>query len=145
MGNEAKTDYYDWSSYIFLTMTTRILREADLRELKEIHSRFYLDEFSFPDFANKFLGTFAIIDDDGSIITAGGLRTITECILITDKLKSPKIRQQALLQALATSSFVNSAAGYDQFHCWIKNDPSWERVLTRYGFRQTNGRALVNG
>jgi hypothetical protein len=126
-----------------LGVIVRTLYPRDLDELKRIHEKFYKDEFSFPNFYDKFLCVAAVIDND-EIISAGGIRTIAESVVITNKDASVRKRQEALKQILGFSMYAADHSGYDQFHAFIQ-DEQWERHLLNAGFKHTKGKALVYG
>jgi hypothetical protein len=121
-------------------MIIRALQESDLNQLKEIHACFYKDEFDLPDFFNKFLCSFVVIDDD-TIISAGGVRTIAESIIITNKNVSVKTRREALYHILQASMFTCGSSGYDQLHAFIQDD-NWQKHLVKIGFKSCKGNAI---
>jgi len=124
----------------------REIRTEDIKALEEIHARFYRDEFNFTElFDSKFICNFVVFDDrDDTIITAGGIRSIAECILVTDKSKSVRTRRQGLYQVLDASRYFSSRSGFNQLHAFVQ-EPSWKEVLTKVGFRSCKGDALVIG
>jgi hypothetical protein len=125
-------------------MTLRELRMEDVMKLKEIHKKFYEHEFEFPDFFNGFLCAFACVDDEENIITAGGVRTIVESVLVTDKSFSTRKRRNALYSILGASDYVARRMEYDQLHCFVQDD-KWMKCLNKIGFVPTKGRSLVLG
>lgn len=122
-------------------MIIRELRQTDIDELKRIHDKFYKDEFTFPDFFNKFLCSFVIISEDDRIISGGGVRPIAESILVTNKDIPVRIRREALYRMLDASSYVAKTSGYDQLHAFIQSY-SWEQQLMKIGFKTCKGNAL---
>lgn len=120
----------------------RALKEIDIPELLRIHADYYADEFSFPDFEKKFLCAFAATDDDGKIISAGGIRLIPEAVLLTDKGYSVRARRKALFEILSALIYVTEKDGYDQVHAFVQEE-NWERVLTKIGFEPAIGKVLV--
>ena len=77
-----------------------LLENKDLKEILELHQKFYKDEFLIQDFLANCLHAFAIKDDSGKIISAICLRTLIEVNAMTDKDLSLRQRRTALLQAL---------------------------------------------
>jgi len=124
-------------------MLVRSLTSADIAELKKIHEKHYSQEFSLPNFMRGFYGAFAIDNDKGQIVTAGGVRAIAETILITDKDFSIKERNEALLNALNVSEFLCKKFGHDQMHVFIQDEKYKNLLLKRVGFSSTKGQALV--
>jgi len=123
-------------------MNIRAMKPEDLEVLREIHEKYYRDEFPFPDFEQHFLCSFVCHGSDGRIISAGGLRTITESILITDECCSVKERREALLQILNTSIFVANKFKYSQIHAFVE-EGKWKIHLEKIGFQETKGQSLV--
>jgi len=120
----------------------REIYSADMMKLREIHEKYYAHEFEFPEFHKHFLSYFASVDDEsGKLITAGGVRLITEAVLITDKDASVKSRRKALYEMLAGCNFVTSRNDYDQLHCFIQ-DEDWLNQLIKVGFSRCRGTAL---
>lgn len=118
----------------------RSITPEDLEELKQIHERFFKDEFYFPNFMN-FICAF-VIEDDNGIITAGGIRDIAECVAVTNMSRPPKERLAALYQLLDASTFVCDKSGYDQMYVWSQN-PKYSRRLMRNKFRLPQGQSLI--
>ena len=123
-------------------MKIRSLQESDFGQLRDIHARFYKDEFSFPDFIDNYLCSFAVVNHDGQIISASGIRTILESVAITDKRFSVRDRRKALLEILHASTYISSKNGFNQIHAFIQ-DESWLKHLEKYGFIPTKGFPLV--
>jgi hypothetical protein len=120
----------------------RSLLPSDLDELKRIHDAHFKHEFDLPDFM-KFICAFVVTDDsDGKVITAGGVRNIAECLLVTDLSIDPRVRIKALYQMLHASKFVCEKSGYDQMFVWSQN-PAYTRRLMRNGFRLPQGQSLI--
>lgn len=127
-----------------ICMIVRHIDENDLEQLKEIHKRYYDKEFPFPDFRDNFLCNLCVADDNNIVITGGGIRTILESIIITDKSRSPVDRKDALYSMLAASTYCVEKLGYDQLHAFVQ-DKVWLNRLKRVGFVETKGQALVIG
>lgn len=123
-------------------MRIRALRPTDLTVLQEIHREFYREEFEFPNFAKHFLGCYVVHDDDNQIISAGGLQTIPEVVLLTDKRQTVRARMEALLEILQASLFIADKFEYTQIHAFIQ-EHGYEEQLKKKGFQQTKGTPLV--
>ena len=119
----------------------RPIMQDDYTQLKELHEKFYKDEFTLPDFINNYLLGF-LVEKDGNIITIGGIRTIAEVILVTDKSQSVRVRRDSLLEALRVAILTAGINKYDQIHTFIQ-DPKWKNHLEKIGFHETKGTALV--
>lgn len=123
-------------------MIIRSLQAEDLNQLKEIHAQFYKHEFEFPNFLDKFECVFVVVDDSEKIITGGGVRTILESVLLTDKSFAPRIRREALYNMLQGSTYVGEKLGYKEIHAFIQDD-RWSQCLKKIGFKNTVGESLV--
>jgi hypothetical protein len=125
-------------------MNLRALSLKDIPRLKKIHEEYFKNEFEFPDFINGYLCAF-VVEDEGQIITASGVRTLAESVLLTNKSGQFTIaeRREALLKILDASQYICKQYGYDQLHAFIINDENWARHLNDYGFHPTKGKALV--
>lgn len=121
----------------------RPFKEEDIEIIRDIHSRFFENEFDFPDFLKGFICAFTIVDDDDSnkIIACGGVRTLAESILITNKDFNPRIRRKALLEVLDASCYFAGKTGHNSVHAFIQ-DPEWLHHLKRVGFKDCKGKAL---
>jgi hypothetical protein len=121
-------------------MIIRSLVGGDLEKLRQIHEKYFKEEFDFPDFATNFIGTFAILNN-GKIITAGGVRTIAESVLITDLGIPVNQRSEALYKALDLSKYFCKINNYDQLHAFVQGD-NWVRRLEKEKFHPCKGMAL---
>jgi hypothetical protein len=119
----------------------RELRPDDLEKLKFIHEKYYKEEFNFPDFSRHFLCAY-VVERNGKIITAGGIRTIIECITITDKDLSVRERRDGLGYILNASRYFTKRNGYNELHCFVQ-DNNWMKHLLDSGFTTTAGISLV--
>lgn len=118
----------------------RQFKSEDINQIKEIHEKFYKDEFSLIDFCQRFLNFF-VIEEDEQIICAGGVRAIAESVIITNKDFSPKIRRASLYQMLDAQMFTCGKDGYKHLHAFIQ-DETWKEHLKKVGFQDCKGNAL---
>src|SRR3990167_3721699 len=93
-------------------MIIRALQPSDIDKLREIHTKFYETEFLFP--------SFLVVDDNENVISGGGVKSIAESIIITNRDYSPHERKSALLQILQASIFVANRNGFEQLHAFVK-------------------------
>ena len=124
-------------------MITRAFDSGDVEKAREIHARFFANEFTFPDFLKGFYCSF-VVEDDKGIVSAGGVRPICESIIITDKDRSVKDRKYALAQVLQASMFICDSYKFNELTAFIQ-DAEWERHLSKVGFVPTKGKSLVLG
>lgn len=123
-------------------MMCRSFNPNDFNTIKQIHEEYYANEFSFEEFLDKLYCSFVVTDEHDTIITAGGVRTISELVLVTDKAFTPKIRREALLEILKTSMFYAKKHGYNSLHATGQDDV-WLEQMKRYGFRELVGKMLI--
>lgn len=114
----------------------------DLPQIRRIHEKFYEKEFSFDEFSTKFLSSFVVHDDENNIITAGGVRTVAEVVLVTDKDRSTRTRREALIHAYDASKYIAKESGHNSVHAFVQ-DENWVKQLLRYGFREVIGQAVI--
>jgi len=124
-------------------MKIRVLEPRDIEPLREIHSRFYDKDFPFPDLFDKSLTSY-VMEDDDQILCAGNVRTICECVILTNKDIKIAKRRQALLEVIEISRYIVKHRGYTQLHA-VVHDQKWERHLKNHGFVDSNGKWLVLG
>lgn len=117
------------------------ITEINYTIVKEIHKKFYNDEFRYPDFS-KFPNAFQLINDDGLVVTAGGFRLIPEIVLITNKDAPVLDRKLALTSALDFMIYGAQRMGFSELHAFVQNDKFSER-LKRTGFHSPAGECLV--
>ena len=124
-------------------MLVRNIEPDDFDKIRQIHEKFYKDEFDLPDFCQNFICNF-VIENDGTIVTVGGLRTIAEIIYVTNKDLSVRLRRRGMIEGLNASRFFARNLGYDQLHVFVQ-DKDYERQLLNRGFSVCKGDALVTG
>lgn len=98
-------------------------------------------EFDFPDFLTGFLCAF-VVEQNDNIICAGGVRNLAEVVLVTDKDFSVRDRRSSLYTVLDASLFIAGKKGHDSIHAFI-TDEVWLEQLTRIGFHNVKGKALI--
>lgn len=121
-------------------MMVRAMIPNDIPEIKQIHEKFYKEEFDLPNFFEKFICAFIVKEDD-KIISAGGIRPLAEAIIVTDKNSSVNIRRKALLEVMNACGYIAGKANFDQVHAFV-SDEIWKLHLMRYNFRPCKGQAL---
>jgi IMP cyclohydrolase len=124
-------------------MIIRALQPNDIEQLKQIHIWHYRNEFEFPDFLNNYLCAFVVTDNNGRIISGGGVRAIAEAVVVTDKNRSVKDRRDALLQVLDASCFITKQADFPRLHA-VTDDEQWAKHLENVGFH-SRGKLLAIG
>ncbi len=141
MGNQNESHASNWKPYLSNGMIIRALQADDIEKIREIHEKYYQEEFVFPDFTRDFLGAFVSVDDD-KIVAIGGVRNIIESVVITDKGASVRKRHDALFQILDASAWLTGQKGHTELHAFVQND-IWKHILEKVGFHTTKGQALV--
>lgn len=115
-----------------MSIRIRRLEADDVEHIKQLHEKYY-SEFEFPDFFNRFLSRFAIVDEKDEIVIAGGVRPIAETVIITDPNKSEIKIGRALIESLRCSLFTCARANVDELHAFVTN-ASYASHLERHGF-----------
>ena len=122
-------------------MMIREFRASDINQLKKIHESYYQHEFSLDDFCQKFI-EFFVIEDDGHMISAGGVRSIAESVIMTNKSLSNRIKRAALYQMLEAQLYVCKSNHYPQLHAFIQDDEWKKHLIQRAGFKDCKGDAI---
>ncbi len=120
----------------------RNIEDSDIIALKELHDQFFAKEFTFNDFLHGAIHSFLLTDDaSGDIVTACCIRPIAEMTAITNLNKSPRIRRNALYDALQIANYVLRDSTMNQLHAFVQ-DPKWETQLIHAGFKRCSGKAV---
>lgn len=113
-------------------MNIRKLLDSDIDHIKTLHERYY-PQFAFPDFFHNYLCRFAVTDDDGAIVIAGGVEPIAEAVLITDQDKSRIAIGRALIEAKRACMFACGTHGINELHAFTDNT-EYAKHLQQHGF-----------
>lgn len=119
----------------------RAFTPDDIERVRDIHEKHYKTEFDYPKFMDNYICAF-VVEIDGSIVSAGGVRNIAEVVLVTNKDKSVAERRAALYQILDASAFIAGRSNHDGLHAFVQDD-GWRQHLKKVGFIETKGQALV--
>lgn len=114
-------------------MEIRAFRQEDVEPVKRLFDKFYSGNIEVPDFTRDHLCAFSVVDHTGDIITAGGVRTIAEICLVTDKTRSVRSRMNALYEVLNASKFIAREFNYNWLHA-VTDDPVWANQMKEKGF-----------
>lgn len=116
----------------------------DIIVAKELHEKFYQEQFAFPDFRKEFLMSFTSINKEGQLVSLAGVRQILEFVAITDQTKPVRERHTAVYDILAAAMFTAGINNYHQLHAFVQ-DPHWAEVMKKRGFTPIKGEGLVYG
>ena len=122
-------------------MIIRRVTIQDIDRIKEIHAKFYEDEFTFEDFAYRLIDAWVAVDDT-DIITIGGLRPIAEAVMLTNKDYTKRSKHKIMLDMLGVMKAISHRAGFNGMHAFIQDD-TWKKRLLKEGFRKTKGDCLI--
>jgi predicted glycoside hydrolase/deacetylase ChbG (UPF0249 family) len=123
-------------------MNIRAIRSSDYAQIQGMHSKFYGNEFSLPDFMTNYSGAF-VIEDEDQIVSACGMRKIAEIVAMANKDLSARKRTMALLTGTEAVKFLADREGFDQIHAFVQGK-IWIDMLLKSGFRRTKGESLVS-
>lgn len=120
---------------------------SDKKEVDRIYNEFYSGN-EYPEFFSskehsKFQCSFVVTEDDNKVILAGGIKTIAEAVVVTDKNWSVRVRQEALLQAMGSAIFIAQGMKYGQIHVFVNNDEKYVNHLQRFGFKLIDAKLLI--
>ena len=113
-------------------MHLRKMTFDDIQEIRKLHEKYY-SQFDFPDFMHNFLCNFVILDDDDSIIMAGGVEPIAEQVLVSNLEKSIIKIGRALVEAKRIGMYACSKHGISELHAFVDND-DYAKHLMQHGF-----------
>lgn len=122
-------------------MIIRAFQDKDIKDLERIHQD-YENEFSLSEFNDSRFSDLFVVEQDSRVISLGGIRTLAEVVIVTDKTIPTKDRVQGLQLIRQTSAYIARKNGFDSIHAFVQ-DKVWLHQLLRNGFRQTQGVALV--
>ena len=118
-------------------MDIQAYKPHHVEEAKRLFEKFYSQDkngtLTFPDFLSGHLCSFAVLGDDGHIITAGGVRVIPEACLITDKDRPVRERVRALREVMRIAGFIARDFKFDWLHA-VTDDPTWANQMKENGF-----------
>jgi len=125
-------------------MIIRPVRPVDDFEINRIYNKWFSDN-EYPNFSNpQYQCSFVVTNDDSDkIIVAGGVKTIAEAVVVTDKSLPVKTRLDALLQALGSSIFIAQGMKQKQIHAFVNHDDRYVSILRKFGFKEIDAKLLV--
>ena len=115
-------------------MIFRSMNPSDLAEVRKLHDKYY-PEFNFPDFMH-LLNAFVIEDTEG-IIMAGGVESIANVLLVTDKEQSRIKIGRALVEAQRIALFTAKKFGIKEIVAFVNND-EYAKHLIQHGFSESH-------
>ena len=101
-----------------------IIRQAtldDIESVKKIHEKYFNHEFTFEEFNSGYISSF-LVEDESGIISAGGVRTLFESVIVTDKSRSRRDRKEALFSMLRASIQSLPKSDYNQLHAFVQDE-----------------------
>ena len=111
-------------------MIARALQLKDLEKLKGLHDKYY-SQFEFPQFF-RYMNAFVIEDEEG-IIMAGGVESVAEISLVTNKERKMITLGRALLEAKEIALFTCNKFGVRDLYAFVDND-DYAKHLIQHGF-----------
>ncbi len=117
-------------------LKTRPVTINDLTEIKRLHDAYY-SELDFPEFS-RLLNSFLVEDENGDIVTAGGIEPMAEGLLVSNKSMNRIKLGKALVIAQGAFLVTCERFGFKWLHAFTKN-PDFVRHLLQHGFETRNG------
>lgn len=121
-------------------MIIRPMTHTDSLELEEMSQKYY-PEFNSPEFEDNYFGKFVITHNNGEIVIGGGLRSLAEVVLVTDKSKNRHLIGDGLIRALGLCINEARNRNIDFLHAFVKDD-KYAKHLISHGFDIREGTAL---
>lgn len=121
-------------------LKTRSITLNDLEKIKEINEINFPD-IELPDF-KKMLGGFIIEDENNNIVMAGGVKLISEALLVTNKDMSRIKVGKALVIAQGACIHISNAFGIKEVYAFT-HDEKYTRHLIQHGFYEKEGKTLL--
>jgi hypothetical protein len=122
-------------------MIVRAFEDKDIDKVEDIHKKYFTSEFDIDNF-NHLIRSAFVVEKHGDIICVGGVKSLAECVLITDMGISHITRTKALRQALNIFGYIARQTGHDSIHAFV-NDDQWRDHLIDEGFKVCKGTPLV--
>lgn len=121
----------------------RPFKEEDIEKARAIHEKYFKEEFDFPNFLQNFICAFVITDEDSdNLIAVGGVRTLAEAVLLTNKDYHVRDRRRAFFSILDANCYFAQKTNHDSLHAFVQ-DHTWEYYLRRkWGFQECKGKPL---
>lgn len=123
-------------------LKTRGIAFNDLEKIKEINEIGFPD-LELPDF-KKMLGGFIIEDENNEIVMAGGIKLISECLLVTNKNMSRIKIGKALVIAQGACIHTSLSFNIKDIYAFTHNE-DYTRHLIKHGFIEKEGKTLLMG
>lgn len=120
-------------------MISRPVTLDDIETIRKLHEKNY-PELEFPDFT-KMLSSF-IIEDNNDIIMTGGVKLISEALLITNKDMSRIKIGKALVIAQGACIHIAKKFNINNVYAFSDNN-DYIRHLIKHGFEERYDRTLV--
>lgn len=115
-------------------MNIRFLEKEDARQIGNIYEKFF-SNMEFPNFFNKFHCVYVVTDNNSEIVAVGGLKPITEAIVLTNKFASIRMRREALLQIYEALNYSAEKLKYEQIHAFSYDDIYTDHLINRMKFK----------
>jgi len=117
-------------------MEINFIEPEDYEQISRIYYTFF-NEMEFIDFYKKFHCAFKVTENDitNKIIAVGGIRPITEAVLLTDRSFSTRDKMEALLKIFEGIKYSANKLGYNQIHAFSYEPEYIRHLKNRMGFK----------
>lgn len=126
-----------------MALKTRTIILNDLEKIREINEINFPD-LELPDFKKMLSQGFIIEDEKNEIVMAGGIKLISECLLVTNKNMSRIKIGKALIIAQGACIHASLAFGIKDIYAFTHNE-DYTKHLIKHGFYEKNGKTLMMG
>ena len=123
-------------------MIIRKAKPADKEWVSEMHNKFFNSNEPIDLFDGSFSCPF-VIEEDGEIVLAGGVKTLAEVAIVTDRNKNIRTRVTALLQALGSSITIAREMNQQCIYAFVNDDDQYVKHLQKYNFKLIDAKLLV--
>lgn len=108
--------------------------------IRDIHQKYYRDQFPVPMF-NNGINVITIMDNDSLVLT-GGLIPMIEAVAISNPEISIRKRIEALRILHQMNMFSANELGMNQIHIQV-HDEKWLEILKKKGYQICKGTMMV--
>ena len=117
-------------------MEINYIEPEDYEQINKIYNTFF-HKMESVDFYKKFHCSFKVTENDitNKIIAVGGIRPITEAVVLTDRSFPTREKMQALLKLFEAVKYSAHKLGYTEIHAFAYEPEYIRHLKNRMGFK----------